>query len=397
MSMLDSNASVLLILPHSWRRNNHYVFIVDCLKWNFLKVDILEDADFSSKNLLNYGYDLIVDCDSEKFGIPFNDLFEIYQKISSKKVLLTFDDEYMFGNTFAKAPFYDLILSTDYVSVQRLRQNGFKSKHWIIPLPIMPNEYENEFKYSISFIGRTGGVKSTRMRFINLLRKEFAGLNCYFPGEDSKLVSEDEMAQIIKSSKINLNFAGVSMIDPFFSYSGINFHSETMNGMKARPFEIGGYRSFCLSEYSVSLSKMLRKNVHLAYFDNNSDLIQKINYFLGRDTEREILANNLYQRTFDLCSYGSPRNALVRALSNLIDKKHSKKRPVGREFLFKRPDFLVYRYENENNASALSMLEKLNNLRYLHRIFVKNLFFTAGKIVKIYFDLFKLIVTKIFK
>ncbi|MBP2658232.1 MAG: hypothetical protein H6Q69_1264 [Firmicutes bacterium] len=90
------------------------------------------------------------------------------------------------------------------------------------------------------------------------------------------IVSSREAAEIYRRSKICLN---IHVLD----HEGIN----------PRTFEILGTRSFQLMD-NRKTKNMVRPGADLVTYDNTTDLLNKIGYYLANEEERKTIANNGY-------------------------------------------------------------------------------------------------------
>ncbi len=169
----------------------------------------------------------------------------------------------------------------------------------------------------VSFVGQR---TEKRALVIKGLREE--GINVYVRGwgwPEGK-ISEEDMVRTILRSKINLNinepsnlaywkvFArlffrrSAGRIVPDFMHFKDNLKSMLSMGstpqVKARPFEVLGCRAFLISGYADDMDHYYEDGKEIVYYDGTvKDLADKIRYYLGRDKEREKIADAGYKRT----------------------------------------------------------------------------------------------------
>ena len=129
----------------------------------------------------------------------------------------------------------------------------------------------------------------------------------WFPksGAAIDFIPREEMNWIFKNSQINLSFSGLSSI-----IKNDNPLSLRARGMKLRPFEILGAGGFCLSEYSVSLSKSLVDGEDLVYYYSKDDLINKIKFYLDNPQEAKKIAKQGHEKVVNNYSVESTSNKL---------------------------------------------------------------------------------------
>lgn len=97
--------------------------------------------------------------------------------------------------------------------------------------------------------------------------------NLYNHGE---VYSYDEFPRVIKQSKINLNITLRSI------------HS----GIPLRAFEIMGSGGFLLSNYQADFLDFFVPGEDFVYYEDKSDLLRKIDYYLIHEDERKEIAKN---------------------------------------------------------------------------------------------------------
>lgn len=89
-----------------------------------------------------------------------------------------------------------------------------------------------------------------------------------------------EAIYVFRCSKINLNITLKSII----------------TGIPLRAFEIMGSGGFLLSNYQADFLEHFVPGEDFAYFDSNEDLMEKIEYYLSHEKERQEVARNGYEK-----------------------------------------------------------------------------------------------------
>ncbi len=147
--------------------------------------------------------------------------------------------------------------------------------------------------YDVVFVGNAIEERVETIRFlinnkINL--KVFGGRWDNYPEFKQVClgyVSPEEMAKVINQTKINL---------------GLSKNKYGQSAFKWRVFEIASCKAFSLIDYFDGYLKFFKNNKEIIMFKNNRDLLQKINYYLKHEKERERIAKNSYKRAIKRCN-----------------------------------------------------------------------------------------------
>lgn len=97
----------------------------------------------------------------------------------------------------------------------------------------------------------------------------------------------EEMPRVFNRSKININ---------------ITLRSIT-SGIPLRCLDIMGAGGFLLSNYQPELAEFFVPDEEFVYFENEQDLLEKIQYYLEHDDERKRIAYNGWQKVQQFFSY----------------------------------------------------------------------------------------------
>jgi len=95
-------------------------------------------------------------------------------------------------------------------------------------------------------------------------------------GQREEGLSPERYAQLMRHSKISLNFP-----------EGPDGYDQC----KGRVWEILASKSLLLERKNECIKNYLKPGVHYVEFENEQDLVEKINYYLDNDKEREYIAN----------------------------------------------------------------------------------------------------------
>lgn len=203
--------------------------------------------------------------------------FDTIKKMGTKIIAIFCDDEYRF-DTFSKwwIPHIDYCTTYDSESVPKYEQLGAKVFH-VIPLvssSLNRSKTNDDKKYDVSFVG---AKKCERVVYLEELKRK--NIPVYTFGEEwGPRVTQEEMIQIFKQSKINLNFSQAS--------------GKKM-GLKGRVLEVCLAGGFLLTEYFSGIENYFDLDKEIVCFTDAQELIDKVTYYLSPDheKEREIIAH----------------------------------------------------------------------------------------------------------
>ena len=256
---------------------------------------------------------LFIDISSIQFD-PFL-LFDLKIKYKLTIVLLAIDDEMKFSwISSTLSTIADLVITSDYTSVDRYRQSGINAH--FLPLPVyIPDNLpvkKEELEHQLSFIGRIDKAKPLRVMYLDILEKE-TDISVFgnkgFNGGGFLLA--EEMYSIFRNSTINLNFTGITV----YGHTD-NALFARIRGMKLRPFEIYAAGGMCLSEFSISLAQCFKDGEEIVFFNNPRDMLEKIKYFLSHKEEAKKIADA--GRTKVVKNYSD--QATAKSLKRLLQK-----------------------------------------------------------------------------
>lgn len=152
--------------------------------------------------------------------------------------------------------------------------------------PIMKGEDEwesDQWVYANYFLARRlTGIQ--REEILNLISNEHE-VKLYAPAQTPELIKVQncgpvdyisQMPYVFKNSKINLNMTLRSI------------HS----GIPLRAMDIMGCGGFLLTNYQEDFLDFFEPDVDYVYYTDNEDLLNKIDYYLSHDAQREQIARN---------------------------------------------------------------------------------------------------------
>jgi len=142
-------------------------------------------------------------------------------------------------------------------------------------------------QYSVSFIGTAHGDRRKQIAF---LESNGIHVDCFGFGWPNGAIRSDEIPEIIRKSRISLNFA-----NSVRTYERRRFRNTRQ--IKARTFEVPGAGGFLLSEWAEGIERYYLPGSEIGIFYSRPDLIDKIHYYLDHPAERDSVARCGHQRT----------------------------------------------------------------------------------------------------
>jgi hypothetical protein len=140
-----------------------------------------------------------------------------------------------------------------------------------------PNVSDIEKCIDVSFIG--GIYRSNRSNFLDKLLEDGIKIEVYGAGTKRGRVTDLQRDQIIRKSKIHLNFTGVQN-------NRLNIF-KLIKQNKARNIEVAFLGTFLLTEYAHGIESILNINEGADTFCNYDELLSKIKYYLANEDVRE--------------------------------------------------------------------------------------------------------------
>ena len=248
-------------------------------------------------------------------------LLSLKNKYNFKIVLFNNDDEILFNSVgFTYAQLSDAIITTDPVSNLRYIQTGFNS--FFSPDHQDPRIFDSkevvEKIYDISFIGNIENFG--RKDYINCLIDNGYNVNVFGSNSKNGYLTDHEYVEIIKKTKINLNFTRISshaiLLDEF---------TEFIYGNKGRPFEISLLGGLTVSENSLVIESCFTAD-EMFFFNSKEDLIDKIKYLLANPLEQESIAQKAYKKAIQYYTPEILFNEIFSWLNECLYSKNNIKR-----------------------------------------------------------------------
>jgi len=250
--------------------------------------------------------------------VPHTDQFipEIVDEIGRFAMTLCyfFDDMWRIEYSRFWAHHFNFVTTSDVNGLQKFRDAGFIN---VIYSPFACNtdiycRRELPKIYDVTFVGQ---YHPHREWYLDCLKKGGINVRVWGMGWPSGMINLEDMISIFNQSRINLNLSNCASWDiryvftPFRSVKNTlrvwrqAVHAtsrpdmKTVEQVKGRHFEINACGGFQLSYYVEGLERMYSIGEEIALFVSPEDLIEKTQYYLKHEEEREAIAKRGYLRT----------------------------------------------------------------------------------------------------
>ncbi len=281
------------------------------------------------------------------FMVLFTDEFDpaVIRQISGQQGVVTMnwfcDDHWRFENYSSHwAPCFNWVVTTARSAVPkytRMKYSNVIKSQWGCN-HLLYRRLDLPLVYDVSFVGQPHG---NRRRIIHELEANGIRVHTFGAGWGSGRVSQEDMIRVFNQSRINLNLSNASVTVDRVSIpavqSGLDWLARTLDKVpaggaikamgrriitnptahgreqgegrqaapspkyfeqiKARNFEVPGCGGFLLTGKAEDLESYYTPEKEIACFDDTSDLIDKIRYYLSHEGERARIAEAGYART----------------------------------------------------------------------------------------------------
>jgi hypothetical protein len=159
-----------------------------------------------------------------------------------------------------------------------------------------PNAYPDDLIYSLEFekiydVGFCGNINN-RGSWLNEIKNNF-------------------------NLKIDEFVIGHDMVESINKYK-IHFNRNISDDLNYRTFETLGCQTFLLTNHTPGLDELFEIGKHLITYDSADDLIQKINYYLNNETERNEIAKNGYDHVVNNHTYFKRMKQFIKIIKKEI-------------------------------------------------------------------------------
>lgn len=211
--------------------------------------------------------------------IKLNTLLKI-KKLGVKIIGWFSDDQWRFDDFSRKiSPYLDFQITTSSVAFEKYKQLYFHVIlcQWGANQRFYVNKNIRKKKYDISFVGQKYGIRG---KFIEGLIEKGIKIITFGRGW-SERISFNDMIDIFNLSKINLTISASSF-------------NENIKQIKGRHFEVPMCGGFQITDYVDKLEDYYDLDSEIVCYKNIGDAVEKINYYLRNNIEREKIAERGY-------------------------------------------------------------------------------------------------------
>lgn len=246
---------------------------------------------------------------------------ELREKRLAKTMAIFFDEDTdLYQRSLAWASYLDYLITfyPPAYSEYKRRNYNVLGMDWLINLELYkPAAIKRDI--DVSFVG---AAKSERKKLVERIREAGINIQTWGVGWPNGPVGLKEMVAIFNRSKINLNLGiGKSVwrwqtplrifLSPADNWLGWRLDLKNVAGnlktilnrrrpqCRARLFEIMACRSFALTNANAPLFGDFKRDFDIGFYDNESDLISQIDYYLAHDVERELIARRAYEKVLE--------------------------------------------------------------------------------------------------
>ena len=217
---------------------------------------------------------------------PLNPTLDSYRHIANigKKIIFVWPDTRgdIIDTISELKPFVAL-----NVSIACENEKSISGNHVWLATPQDPKlySYDSHKQYEASFIGSLTGY-THRGPYLKYALEKGCPLTIS-GGQREHALAPQEYATMIKKSKISINFAEAAVKGTY--------------QLKGRVTETLACGTLLLEHKNPVTSRILKSGTHYVEFENKHDLVEKINYYLQNEKEREEIAKsgfNFYNKNF---------------------------------------------------------------------------------------------------
>jgi hypothetical protein len=210
----------------------------------------------------------------------------------SRVIGLGFDDEIYFEQAKHFYVHCDAVITTDVQGAERLRSLGIAVHLAQLQQPHVAAAITGmQEDIPVSFVGEMS--KPGRRRYVQALEAAGVPVQDYGYGSRNGPLSDAEVIDVFRRSKINLNFTGTN------PPSWILRHYPERSGtgqMKGRPFEIAALGRFCLCEWAPCVEYWFRPGEEIGVFRDATELAATTKRYLEDSALRQRIAAAAHER-----------------------------------------------------------------------------------------------------
>ena len=130
-------------------------------------------------------------------------------------------------------------------------------------------------------------------------------------------VNRAEWINSIPNLKKDIFVIGDDMVNTINSFK-IHFNRNVADDVNYRTFETLGCKTFLLTNETENLNKLFNIGEHLITYNSKDDLLEKVNYYLNNDNEREQIAENGYKWVLKNHTYDNRAKEIIQIVKENI-------------------------------------------------------------------------------
>lgn len=254
--------------------------------------------------------------------------FETLDYLKSKYLTVNwFGDDHWRFESFTKRyiSHFTYSITTDKYAVDKYESAGCKNvilSQWASFGCTEDIDFEEiKYKHDISFIG---GISEYRKWVMRELSKKGIKVECFGYGWENGRVSFEELEDIFKTSRINMNISNSAPYDIRYIFSSLKSMREFIGTqkraeqIKARNFEIPAFGGFQLTNYAPSLEDYLKIGDEVIIYKTVKELALHVNYYLNNEKERRRIMVNGYSRAKREHTYMNRLKEVFYKIKNVI-------------------------------------------------------------------------------
>lgn len=231
-----------------------------------------------------------------------------YDSFEIEKILPEYLKGYVKGVLDAQLQVYGYNLLEDVIT-DEIAAEFKKYADWV-PLQEDYNEVVKDI-----VVDEFLGIKCTQMERIHLLNaiSEQAKVSLYTKSDTTAVPKvcvkgiaryEDEMPKIFRCSKININISLKSI----------------QTGLPLRILDILGNQGFLISNYQSEMEDFFEIGKDLVIYEDEKDLVEKINYYLEHEEERKEIARNGYEKVRKYFTWENRLSDIFKIMEEILQK-----------------------------------------------------------------------------